>query len=254
MDYRTIKSKKHCVYDNIEEFSAENPNIMPLSNWRKGEKGDWVYSDDNRIIQILKRGPIKHPNDRLNYSYADGYLRTVVGSFIINKKTFMDTDFDQHKNRYTFSKTIGNKKNIKTRKNPTNKERIFTTSIVAGHGAVKSYMDAFDEIDLTKAKKKAVILLKQERIMKEVEKGVLDVAKAMGLDHEYVLQKLMHLADFSDDDNIVLQSSKELGKIIGTSGVTVKSREMGVLGVFQGFSPEQLGKAERKLLDDAKVE
>ena len=90
--------------------------------------------------------------------------------------------------------------------------------------------------------------------MKEVEKGVLDIAKAMGLDHEYVLQKLMHLADFSDDDNIVLQSAKELGKIIGTSGATVKSREMGVLGVFQGFSPEQLGKAERKLLDDAKVE
>ena len=109
MDYRTIKSKKHCVYDSIEEFSEENPNIMPLSNWRKGKEGDWVYSDDERIIQILKRGAIKHPNDRPNYSYADGYLRTVVGSFIINKKTFMDTDFSQHKNRYTFSKTIGNK-------------------------------------------------------------------------------------------------------------------------------------------------
>ena len=67
----------------------------------------------------------------------------------------------------------------------------------------------------------------------------------MCIDHEYILNKLKILADFSEDDNIILQSTKELGKIVGTSGNTIKQKEMGLLGVFQGFSPEQLEGASR---------
>ena len=54
------------------------------------------------------------------------------------------------------------------------------------------------------------------------------------------------MADYSEDDNIILQSAKELGKIVGTSGSTVKQREVGLLGVFQGFSPDQLEGATRE--------
>jgi hypothetical protein len=82
--------------------------------------------------------------------------------------------------------------------------------------------------------------------MKEIEKSVLDVAKSLGIDHEYVLNKLKHLADYSEDDNIILQSAKELGKIVGTSGTTIKHRELGLLGVFQGFSPKELEGATRE--------
>ena len=76
----------------------------------------------------------------------------------------------------------------------------------------------------------------------------MDVAKENGLDHEFVLRKLKHLAEYSEDDNITLQSVKEIGKIIGTTGTTVKQREMGVIGMFQGFSPEQLQSADRDML------
>ena len=68
----------------------------------------------------------------------------------------------------------------------------------------------------------------------------------MGIDHEYVLERLKRLADYSEDDNIILQSAKELGKIIGTSGVTVKQRDTGIIGMFDGFSPKALDDAQRK--------
>tara|TARA_R110000824_G_scaffold15900_1_gene66631 strand:+ start:251 stop:1039 length:789 start_codon:yes stop_codon:yes gene_type:complete len=261
MDFRAIKGKKHYVFDNIDEFYkyftnlySMNPDNINIKDWRIANQLDWCVADDGGVVQILKKNTISHPNDRKNYKLSKGYVRTVVGTFLINDRTYMDTDFDQHNNRYTFSKTIGNKKNIKNRKFTTNKEKIFTSSVVAGHGAVKSYMDAFNEVDEKKAQKKAVILLKQERIMHEIEKGVLDVAKELGLDHRYILNKLMHLADYSEDDNIILQSTKELGKIIGTNGTTVKQSEMGVLGVFQGFSPDQLDTAQKGLLNAAEEE
>ena len=245
MFYGKIKGIRHYVYDDIDEFKSENEGNV-VNNWRDGQEGDWVLSDDDTVVQILKRGDISHHNDRKNYKYSSGWCRTIVGTFLITKKTYMDTDFSQHKNRYTFSKTIGNVKNIRKRKTSTHKEKLFTANVVSGMGAVKSYMDAFGEENYDNAKKRGVVLLRQERIMSEIEKGVLDVAKGMGIDHEYVLERLKRLADYSEDDNIILQSAKELGKIIGTSGVTVKQRDTGIIGMFDGFSPKALDDAQRK--------
>ena len=121
-------------------------------------------------------------------------------------------------------------------------------------GVVKSYMDAYDEESPDKAKKRAAVLLKQERVMKEVEKGVQDIAKSLGINHEYILNNLKTLAETSVDENIALQSLKELGKAIGTLGGGVKKVEQGVIGMFSGFSPEQIENAERKILGTGKGE
>ena len=251
-DYRKIRGERHYVFDDIGEFiefyhSKMIPVPKVVDNWREGKEGDWVYSDDKRIIKLLKVAPLNHPNDRKNYKWAKGYVRTVVGTFVNNEKTFMDTDFDQHPNRYTFSKTIKYTNNrVKKRSKLTNNEKIFTTNVVSGMGPVKAYMDAFKATSEDKSRKKALVLLKQERVMTDIEKGVLDVAKEMGIDHRYILERLKCLSDNSEDDNIILQSTKELGKIIGTSVNTYKQKEVGVLGMFQGFSPEQIESVKPK--------
>ena len=255
MEYKSIKGKRNYIFEDKDEFNEYfdySPPIL-IEDWREGSEGSWVISDDSRIIQLLKVGKIRHPGDTKNYKVANGWVRTVVGTFLVNKKTVMDTDFSQHPNRYTFSKKIKNTgKRIKERKNVTKNERLFSVNVAGGMGAVKAYMEAYRELDSEKARKKAIILLKQERVMQEVEKSVLDVAKSLGLDHEYVLTRLKHLADYSEDDNIILQSTKEIGKVIGTSGVTIKQRDVGVFGMFQGFSPKQLDQVGRKVLGDGK--
>ena len=259
-DYRVIKGKRHYVFDNVEEFVEfyDSKMMTPpdvVKNWREAEEGDWVFSDDNRIIRLLKVAQLNHPNDRKNYKWAKGYVRTVVGTFVNNEKTFMDTDFDQHPNRYTFSKTIKHTNGqVKKRKKLTNNEKIFTTNVVSGMGPVKAYMDAFKATSENKARKKALILLKQERVMTDIEKGVLDVAKELGIDHKYILDRLKCLADNSEDDNIILQSTKELGKIIGTSVNSVKQRDVGVIGMFQGFSPDQIESVKPKEIENASSE
>ena len=87
--------------------------------------------------------------------------------------------------------------------------------------------------------------------MKEIDKTALEVAKELGIDHKYILAKLKDLADYSEDDSIILQSTKELGKALGTLGSVIKQREMGIMGMFQGFSQEQLESADRaKLVED----
>ncbi|MBC8442828.1 MAG: hypothetical protein H8D80_01425 [Proteobacteria bacterium] len=251
MEYQTIRNKKHYVYDDESEFyDVHPPETKIVKDWKHGKEGEWVYSDDGRIVQLLKVADIiPHPHDRKVYTYAQGYVRTIVGTFLRIKGSKMDTDFSKHVNRYTFSGK--NPKSMKERKSCTNREKIFATNVAVGMGPVKAYMDAYRELPEIKARPAAALLLRQDRVMKEIEKSVLDVAKQMGLDHKYVLNKLKCLADGSSDDNIVLQSTKELGKIIGTTGNTIKQREMGIVGMFQGFSPKQLEGAERPSLEIA---
>ena len=253
MEYRTIKKNKHYVYENIEEFYKHNPTTTIVKeDWKSSNEGDWVKSDDGRIVQLLKVSKnISHPKDRKNYTHSRGWVSTGVGTFLNNKKSKMDADFDKHPNRYTFSTKIKNTNNrVKERKNCTNKEKEFAVNVAIGKTAVKSYMEAFNENDSNKAKKKAVILLKQERVMKEIERSVGDVADQLGIDHEFILSRLKYLVENSDDENISLQSLKELGKAIGTLGNVTKKGDTGVLGIFQGFSPEQIEGAKREVLTD----
>ena len=251
MDYRKIKGVSHYVFNDLQDFNnfftdkGSRPNIS--FDWRNSNEGSWVLADDGGVVQLLKKSNIRHPNDRRNYKYCENYVRTVVGTFLCLHKTYMDTDFSQHKNRYTFSKSIKSPNtNFYKRDKTTKKEKIFATNVAVGMGAIKSYMDAFSEGDSYKAGKKAAILLRQERVMKEVEKSVVDVAKSLGVDHEYVLTKLKCLVDSSPEDNIVLNAVKEIGKAIGTiGGITVKHRETGIIGLFQGFEPNQIEEVKR---------
>ena len=261
MEKQSIKGVSHYVFDDVEEFKEHFKKTLSITpeikeNWRFAKEKDWVLSDDNRIVQLLKvSNSVKHHGDRKNYKFARGWVRTIVGTFLNRDNTFMDTDFSSHANRYTFSKTIKNPASrVRKRTKPTNKEKEFATNVVVGMGAVKAYMTAFNEENKDNAKKKAAVLLKQERIRMEIDKTALEVAKQLGIDHEYILQKLKDLADYSEDDNIQLQSVKELGKAIGTVGNVTKQKEIGVVGMFQGFSPKELQSADRNEITSSSEE
>ena len=252
---KVIKGVRHYIYDTREEFREKYPVTPLVKDWRKGREGDWVLSDDGRIIQLLKVSKnLHHPKDSKNYSSNNGYVRTIVGTFISSAKTHMDTDFAKHpidthfhKKLRIQTKELNNARSVQIKK-------IFATSVAVGKDAVSAYMKAFTEKNRNTARKKAVILLKQERVMSEIEKTSKEVAKELGIDHAYILGSLKQLADTSEDQNIALQSIKELGKAIGTLGNQVKKVETGVVGLFQGFSPDEIEGAQRKILPETTKE
>jgi len=93
------------------------------------------------------------------------------------------------------------------------------------------------------ARSRAYILLKQERVLNYVDKSSRDVAKQLGLDHEWILSRMMQLADASLDEKVRATMLKELAEIIGT-----KQRQritMGMMGsVFGGFTEDDLNEIE----------
>ena len=54
MEIKQIKGIDHVLYDSMDEFMAFNPDLMTTGDWRRGKEGDWVYTDDLYVCQILK--------------------------------------------------------------------------------------------------------------------------------------------------------------------------------------------------------
>ena len=62
MDFKEIKNTKHYLYDSIEEFRIQRTGVPVRHNWRHGEEGEWVYTDDGFVCQVLRKLKIKKEN------------------------------------------------------------------------------------------------------------------------------------------------------------------------------------------------
>ena len=247
MDIKTIKGVENYLYDDDIEFRAFNPNVKIVGNWREGVTGDWVYTDDKYVIQIIKRSALKHPG----YKSPRNVVLTVCGSFIIEQKTH--NILGEHgvaENIYSFS---GNYKAIYERakdRKLNNREFLFAQYVAAGEGTISAYKKAYPKAkDEDYIKKKTNFLLKQEGIRTMVKEEIKKILENEGVSPEYVVQKYKMIVDLSDRDTDKLRSLDALGKMLGLFDTEKKQEQ---LTVFQGFTPEQMealsGKNNTKLV------
>lgn len=254
--WQTIKGVKHYCFRNVDEFhkffGKKAPQIAP--DWRTANEGDWVIADDGGVVQILKMvKKMGHPRDTLGYSYSKGWCRTVVGTFLIkpdsDRGVFkMDTDWKKHKSRYTFGGSGRNldHSSMNAREHLTKKERQFVFAVLFGDltDIYDIYGKVFPNGRRENIKKNCDHLMKQERIMTELEKGVKEAAEKQGLDHEWVLSKLKEFADTAETDADKIRATIKVGDSIGTFNEAKKNKKPnqipGAVGMFKQITEEMV--------------
>ena len=85
MRYYKISKIDHTVFDSTDEVPE---NIKYLEDWRDGHQSDWVLSDDGCVIKILREGTMLKPKGKVR---SVRYIGTCTGTFLVSKKTSMDT-------------------------------------------------------------------------------------------------------------------------------------------------------------------
>ena len=234
MKSRTIKNVDHLLFDNEDEFNKHMPNTPIITDWRKGNEGDWVLSDDGQICQVLKRGGLKNGWSENIYNY---YVRTIIGSFVCRKNIKMEGDM--RKNIYTFGASDKTPyKIVKNRKKPTNKEFLFAKYVAKGEDTVEAFLKAFPAKSKEYAKSESKLLMSTKRIQGLIREEIEKVMNEAEITPLYILEKMKDIieSDVSrDSDKVSLL--KELVSIAGMKDTEKKSESV---TVFQGFSPEQL--------------
>ena len=226
MDIKRIKDVDHYLYDNIEEFKAFRQEEVSLG-WRDGRTGDWVFTDDGHVCQILKRFAVKGVSGKENYC-----VRTVCGTFAVNRKKKMLGEDGVADNIFTFSGETP--KNLSK-----NKQMLFARYMASGLTPIESYKAACPNAESEKyIKLQTSKLLKTREVQKMIKKEVIATLEKQGVTPDWIVERYKTIADLAEKDSDKLRSLESLSKISGLFESDEKKSEQ--LTVFAGFTPKQL--------------
>jgi hypothetical protein len=238
MDFKEIKNTKHYLYDNINEFMNLMSGMTVRHNWRHGEEGEWVFTDDGFVCQILKKSKIKEKNRSVTC------IRTVCGTFLAkDKKKEMLGEDGIAENIYTFSGTNVSQRDFNKR-GRNSRELLFAKYVASGLGAIEAYKRAYpDARSSNYIKNRTDKLLKTETIRKMIDKQIEIILSEEGVTPNWLIERYKTIADLAESDTAKLRSLDSLSKIAGLFDLGEKKSEQ--VTIWRGFSPEQLEGVEK---------
>lgn len=242
---KTIKGVTHNLYTTHIDFKTAYPMYGTIKQWRKGNEGDWVSTDDNGVVQILKKGILKDKSGK-----DSPYIRTICGTFLTESNSVMSNDVAE--NIYTFSRTNEYRRFIK-KEDVSSREVLFARYLAKGENAISAYKRAYSTENDSYAKARSTQLLKTKRIQSMISEEVKKVLDEEGVSPNYIIQKYKQISDIGENDATTLRALDSLAKISGLFETKENVKEQ--LTVWQGFTPEQLEHIKQeKLLGHAEKE
>jgi hypothetical protein len=235
MDFKEIKSTKHYLYDNIDEYNAFNASSVVRHNWRHGAEGEWVYTDDGHICQILKKTTLKNKST---------CIRTVCGTFVAqNRAREMLGENGIPENIYTFSGTNACKEDFNKR-DRTAKEILFGKYVAKGCNPVLAYKRVYpDAKDDKYIKRRTNSLIKTRTIDKMLDERINELLKDKGASNDYIIERYKAIADSAESDTAKLKALDSLAKMSGLFDLKEKKSEQ--VTIWAGFTPEQLEEVKK---------
>ncbi len=236
---RTYKINKieHTVFENADEVPG---NIDYLYNWRHGHIGDWVLSDDECIIQILREGTMLKSKGK---NREQRYLGTCTGTFIVSDKTKMDTSKRVH--IYSIGGHVDREQQIEDRENLSSREHTFVQYLASGMDARKAYLKAFPTNDPHYAGLRAGQLVKTTRIKTAMKEELKPILEELGINENSILKNINTIAMASEKDETRLKALFKLSDIMDLEDKNKTQVTQLTGAVFQGFSKEKIAEAER---------
>ena len=235
MDFKEIKGIRYYLYESELIFKKIHGDTKLINNWRDGDTGDWVKTDDDYVCQVLKRGTIYEKVDQR----SKDFIRTVCGTFIIQK--ICHKMFGKHgipDNIYSFSGNFKAKNTYQKENKLNNKEFLFARYVAQGCEATDAFKRVYKEAKSDSyIKQKTGTLLKKDNIRRIVKEEIKKILEEEGVTPEWIVSRYKDIADLAERDSDKLRSLESLTKIAGLFETDTKQEQ---LTVWTGFTPEQL--------------
>ena len=224
----------HTVYEDSEELPTDVKR--KVNNKReKVSTGDWIETDDGCYMEVLRSGNMTKAKGK---NRKGSYIGTCTGTYLLKSKI----DSSRRENIYTLS---GLEPKTMTRENLNKYERLFVHYLVGGMKPVEAYIKAFPTDNPGYANFKSAELTKTKRIRKAMKKELEPVLEKLGITQEYVLEGIKSTAEESEKDDTKLKALFKLSDILDLEDKS-SAKVTQLTGIqFQGFSEDQLDKAER---------
>ena len=236
MRFYKVNNIEHSVYDPDDPVKE----LAIVSDWRKGKVGQWVKTDDDCVIQILRRGAMIAPKGK---SRKKEYVGTCTGTFLVSDNVKMDSS--RRINIYSFG---GSKKSddiLEDRSILTKNEELFVTYLASGLDAGIAYMRAYPTKNPHYASMKAGKLIKTQRIRTAMKEELKPICEELDIDEKSVLKGIKAEADTAEKADTRLKALFKLADILDLEDKS-QTKVTQIQGVqFKGFMGEDLDKVVR---------
>ena len=229
----------HNVYDPDDTVPE---NIKIVKDWRKGSIGDWVLTDDDCVLEILRKGQMTKAKGK---NRIVEYVGTCTGTFVVNKNTIMDAS--KRINIYSFGGDKTPEDVVIERQKLSKNEQLFVIYL-ASHknmSMIDAYLKAFPTNNRNYASQKAASLVKTERIKTAMKEELKPVMEELGLDEKWGLKKLKETAEYAEKEDVRLRAVFKICDIMDLEDKNQTKITQVSGALFQGFTNEMIDGAER---------
>lgn len=237
----TVNNIRHNVFEDVDEVPG---NVDYLYDWRHGNLGDWVLSDDGCVIQILRTGTMFRSKGALK---KVDYVGTCTGTFLKDGKMKMDAD--KRENIYSLSGKKSSKEVLEDRKKLTGREELFIHNLQKNMKLKDAYINAFKTDNEKYAESRAMLLIKTERVQKKMKEHLKPILEKLEIDEELVLDGIKNIAVTAEKDSDRLKALTELSEVLEIKDKGVKVQEitgMASKELFSGFTNEDVQRPKLK--------
>ena len=237
-----VNGIEHKVYDPDDPIPDR---LIVQSNWKEGRAGEWVKTDDECVIQVLRRGKMSKPKGR---NKIREYIGTCTGTFPIGDSVKMDTS--RRVNIYSFGGSKKAEDILLDRTTLSKHEEMFVLYLASGMAAEDAYIRAFPTKNRNYAKLKSGHLVKTERIKTAMKEELKPICEELGISETSVLSAIKTLSEVSEKEETKLKALFKLSDILDLEDKSQTKVTQVTGALFQGFSEKMLEEAERPQIEE----
>ena len=214
-------------------------DLIVQDDWRDGQIGEWIRTDDGCILEVLRRGRMLK---KMGKNKIVEYIGTCTGTFVVSKQSVMDAS--KRENIYSFG---GRKVDdvVQDRKKLNNFETLFVTYVSQGMNPIESYLKAFPTNSPGYAQVKSNQLLKLERIRTAMKEELKPILEELGINETYVLETIKKVISATDKDETRLKALFKLADIMDMEDKNQTKITQVSGALFKGFTEDMIESAER---------
>ena len=238
---KKVKGVEYTLYKDEEEFRKYHPDEKIVPEWREAQIGEWIKSDDGKVMSIIHRWNMKDTS--VSNNKTNDFVRTLLGTASTGKYTKLLGE--PAKNVYCFV-------NYKKKKITTIREKNFAKMVAMGAKPVNAYLNCFKTNDYDYARNRSMALLREKRVRTMVDKEIELLLDDLGISKTYLLEEMKSVVDSRKARHgDKLRALETLMKISGLLNTEKKSESVALIQEFTGFSKEKLKAFEQGLLPEA---
>lgn len=221
------------TFDVYTEEKARELGIEPIKDWRQAEVGEWIQTQDGKILQVTGKRKANPSNVKKSYIF----IRTGYGECGVHKKhVYAQKQPDYYRDRYYFGKDLI--KNVR----PTAKQRTFVDALFLNgktdkmgmwdaESIILAYQTIYRDNNPEQALRRGMGILKRKHIREYIAMNMRDKLGALGLDDDYVANKYREMIE--DIEIPAATKLNALNRVSDMLGHLAKEkREEHVEGVF----------------------